>query len=254
MKLVLFDIDGTLVSHHAVQKHVGFPRFEYAIKHVYGVEVFFGPGTNYNGWVDKHIVRWGLRNSNINNTEFEKKWPKIADALLLYAKKQTKEAYPQKLYAPILDAVDLAQMVSQKKDVKIGVITGNVEKMALWKLKHAKINHLFSFGVFSDKFEDRMLMAKSVFRASQDFFHISFQPKDVTVIGDSIHDIRCGKAIGAKTIAVTTGILTSIGGIHGGPQYVSDLKKEQPDLLVDSLRDKAVLDFLGLIDIQKRKT
>jgi len=246
MKLVLFDIDGTLVSHHKILKNVGFPRFEYAIKHVYGVEVFFGPGMNYNGWVDKQIVRWGVRKYNIKNSDFEKKWPKIADALLAYVKKQEKEVYPQKLYAQIADAVNLATALSHKKDVKLGVLTGNVEKMALWKLKHAEIDHLFSFGVCSDAFEDRMLMAKSVFKKARAFFHVSFQPKDVTVIGDSIHDIRCGKAIGAKTIAVTTGILTSIGGIHGGPQYVSELKQEHPDILVDTLMDEKVLQFFHL--------
>ena len=57
----------------------------------------------------------------------------------------------------------------------------------------------------------------------------------MVIIGDTVHDIRCGKHIGATTIGVTTGLTNGY----------EDLVKEEADLVVDSLMDERVLHLLG---------
>lgn len=244
MKLVLFDIDGTLIYHIDQTKQCGFPRFEHAIKQIYGVNVRFSVKSSYNGWVDKQIVRSIISESLFPEKEFNDRWLNMGDALFAYAERQA--AGGKKLYGPIQDAVSLAILLSGDKKYRIGLLTGNVKQMAYWKLDHAGIPSIFSFGLFGDTVDNRILLAKSVFDTFRNIFHKDILPSDIIIIGDSIHDVRCGKAIGAKTIAVATGTLTGKAGIHGGSQYKKDLESEHPDLLVESLMDKSVLDYFGI--------
>lgn len=241
MKLVLFDIDGTLIAHVGGIKQVGFPRFIHAIKDVYGMEITPDLSANYNGMLDKSITRALMSRIHISEKEFEEKWPKISHALARYAKLQEKGGVI--LYQSIADAVILASMLYRRKDVRIGLLTGNVERMAWWKLGHAGILQLFSFGLFGDDVDDRVTLAKTVFEKAEKHFDILFQPCDITVIGDTIYDIRCGKAIGAVTIAVTTGVHT---GTKPSSTYREDLADEKPDFLVDSLLDQKIVNYFGL--------
>ncbi|HQT96104.1 MAG TPA: HAD hydrolase-like protein, partial [Thermoanaerobaculaceae bacterium] len=48
----------------------------------------------------------------------------------------------------------------------------------------------------------------------------------IVVVGDTAHDVRCGRAIGAKVLAVTTGGATR-----------EQLREHQPDWLVGDLRE-----------------
>ncbi len=88
-----------------------------------------------------------------------------------------------------------------------------------------------------------LLLLEKLISHAKKFFQITFQPKDVVVIGDTVFDIRCGKAIGAQTIAVTTGghLVTKVDPKAG--TYKNALAQEHPDLLVDSLMDQKVLTF-----------
>ncbi len=242
MKLVLFDIDGTLVQHIGAQKSVGFIRFAHVIREIYGKEIDLAlvAKQNYGGWIDRGIVRHMLKDHGVSDAEFIEKWPRISMAMKKYADTQASDG--KKLYQAFPEAVELAQRLSQREDVRIGLMTGNVERMGWWKIEHAGILNLFSFGVFADDVDDRISLAKTVFEKAEKHFNRTFTPQEITVIGDTIHDVRCGKAIGATTIAVTTGRHTSMA-THS---YEQDLANEKPDFLVDSLLDPAVCDFFGV--------
>ena len=114
-----------------------------------------------------------------------------------------------KLYVPIPEAVTLAQRLFENHFF-IGLLTGNVERMARWKLDHAGVPDIFVFGLFGDDVDDRVTLAKTVFEKAKNHFGITFLPKDIVVVGDAIGDIRCAKAIGATTIIAMTGGLDSI--------------------------------------------
>ena len=239
MKLVLFDIDGTLISHVGARTQIGFPRFEYAIKKVYGVDITFSNTQNYAGMVDYQIVRSAVPQKMYGDKAFDQKWPQISDALYEFANKKSETE--KNLYAPIKGAVMLAKLLSRKPDTRLGVFTGNVKKMGQWKLACTGILGIFPFGLYSDTFKDKIMLARSVFDTYEDKYHERIRGEDITIIGDTVHDVRCGKAIGARTIAVTAET-RSKAGIHVS-SYYDDLKREHPDLLVQSLMDRRVLDF-----------
>ena len=63
----------------------------------------------------------------------------------------------------------------------------------------------------------------------------SFSASEIDVIGDTPRDIACGKAFGARTIAVATGTWSR-----------EELAKYQPDFLIDDLSNvDAIIDTLG---------
>lgn len=232
-KLVLFDIDGTLIHHVSGQMTVGWPRFIYALKKVYGVDIKTDLSGKFMGMIDRQISWELVRMQGITKQEFDNKFPLVGNFLLEYAKGQEKKATP--LYTPIADAVTLAKKLLTNDAFRVGLLTGNVERMGWWKLQHAGITNFFDWGLFGDEVDDKSMLAQTIIKKAKDHFSIEFIPSNIFVIGDSIYDVRSGKAIGLLTIAVTT-----------GGHSREDLEKEKPDLLVDSLMDKRVLDLLGL--------
>lgn len=235
MKLILFDIDGTLIRH--VKSHTvgGWPRFIHAAREAYGVDIEINSSKNYNGWVDREILFNLVAPHGVTKKDFDLKFPLAIKAMHEHALKQDKEV--GKLYEQIPEAVELAKFLNQKPTFKVGIMTGNVHKLALWKLVHADIDlDLFKLYIDADEIDDRISLAKTVFSQAQEVFDIDFLPQDVIVIGDAIGDVRCAKAIGARTIIVRTGQHST----------KAELAKENPDLLVDSLMHPQVLKFLNI--------
>ncbi len=234
-KLVLFDIDGTLIRHFGSHEtvNVGFNRFCYAISHVFHIHVTADPKVHYHGSVDRAILFDIAQDHGITKAQFDEKWNEIKSAVIDYA--HTQETKP--VYEAIPDAVTLLHLLRKKSDqYLLGVLTGNVEKMAYWKLSHVGIDPaLFSLFVTSDEFEDRISLAKSVFAKVEKEAGISVAAKDTYVIGDAVGDVRCAHAIGATSIIVTT-----------GRHKREELLLEKPTLLVDSLMDERVRKLLGL--------
>jgi phosphoglycolate phosphatase-like HAD superfamily hydrolase len=91
------------------------------------------------------------------------------------------------------------------ENITLGLLTGNIEEGARIKLAPHDLNKYFSFGAFgSDAIERSELPAIAMQRANEPTGKI-FCGCDVVIIGDSVHDVECGKGIGAKSIAVATG-------------------------------------------------
>lgn len=227
-KLVLFDIDGTLIRHFGPEGtiNVGWYRFTHALNHVFHINVIPDPKPNYHGSVDRAILFDIASNYGITKAQFDEKWNEVKAAVIDYA--HTKET--TQIYEAIPDAIELLRMVRKfPNEYIVGILTGNVQKMAEWKLVHVGIDiSWFSLFVTSDDFEDRISLAKSVFTKIE-------KETDIYVIGDAVGDIRCAHAIGATSIIVTT-----------GRHKKEELLKEKPTLLVDSLLDERVLKLLGL--------
>src|SRR5205807_8740342 len=86
-----------------------------------------------------------------------------------------------------------------------GILTGNLERGAKLKLEHYDLWRFFAFGAFADDHPDRNELGAFALSRAQQTTGIDFAPEQVDVIGDTGHDIACGKAFGARTIAVATG-------------------------------------------------
>jgi phosphoglycolate phosphatase len=228
--LVLFDIDDTLVKRMKGYS-VGMDRWKKAMQKVFDVVIDATPHEYYKGWVD-YQIGWDLvKGFGVSLTEFEAKFSDIREALYQEALIQTKER--GLLYEVIPASAQLATWLNEKEQIHVGLLTGNLEKVGWWKLDQAGIRSLFSFGLFSDTVKDRQSIAFLAIPKAKQQFGIDFTPDQVTVIGDTIYDIRCGKAIGAHTIGYTS-------GIEGAEKIFAD---EHPDIVARSLMEKTVQDW-----------
>jgi phosphoglycolate phosphatase-like HAD superfamily hydrolase len=106
----------------------------------------------------------------------------------------------------------------------LGLLTGNVQIGAEIKLRHFGLWELFQLGGFADDHEDRDQIAAAAFQRAQRVLGKNLRPQEVIVLGDTPFDVRCGKFIGAKTLAVAT----------GGAKF-ADLKKCDADWTVEDL-------------------
>ncbi|HVJ67445.1 MAG TPA: HAD hydrolase-like protein, partial [Caulifigura sp.] len=129
---------------------------------------------------------------------------------------------------------ELLALLAARKDVTLGLLTGNFEEGAWIKLRHFELDHYFLFGGFGDDHFDRDDVARLAYDATHRHLGRRVEPQDVWVIGDTPSDVRCGKAIGAWTVAVATGMYTE-----------ADLWPHNPDLLLLDFSDpQALLDRL----------
>jgi phosphoglycolate phosphatase len=232
-KLVLFDIDGTLLI--PVRPSEAVQRFPYALNKAFGIQVILDYGNwKYNGVVDRGILFDMVQTHGVTKADLIRMLPDIEKYFCEYLNLIIKDG---PLYARIDDAHTLVQKLASEKSVIRGLLTGNLGEAARWKLRSVGYQEEdFLFGVYGHQTDDRISLAKVAQKEAKKHLGRYHSHQDIIVIGDTAHDIRCGKAIGAFTIAVTTGVNVPL----------KSLTQEAPDLLVDSLLDEQVLGLLGL--------
>ncbi|MCH8924158.1 MAG: HAD hydrolase-like protein, partial [Planctomycetes bacterium] len=126
--------------------------------------------------------------------------------------------------------VELLEHLAGRGDVAVGLLTGNVAEGARIKLEYYALMRHFAFGGYGDEHPGRDDVAREALRVAQSHLGQAISGQEVCVIGDTPHDIRCARAIGARAIAVSSGFCSA-----------EELREAEPDLLVDSLADPAVL-------------
>ncbi len=120
----------------------------------------------------------------------------------------------------------LLETLHAADNVALGILTGNLQRAAQIKLKHVGVDQYFSFGGYGDQFADRNDVAAQAAQAANQSLQETFSSEQVWVIGDTPNDVRCGRSIGAKVLAVETG---------GGSSQ--ELSAADPDLLLSDLED-----------------
>jgi phosphoglycolate phosphatase len=116
----------------------------------------------------------------------------------------------------------------------IGLLTGNVRRGAEIKLGHFGLWDRFVMGGFGDDHENRDEIAKIAHRRGVELLKRELKGEEILVIGDTPLDVRCGRAIGAKVLAVATGMCS-----------VAELAETRPDWAVASLKDLDVGEIVG---------
>jgi phosphoglycolate phosphatase-like HAD superfamily hydrolase len=223
MHVLLFDIDGTLVSSGGAGK----AAIEGALQGEFGVAV--RAQVSYSGRTDRAIAGDLLRLHNVEDSAAN--WRRL------------REAYLQRLPATLAShrgqvlpgVAALLEQLGRRAGVALGLLTGNVREGARLKLGHYGLFHHFAFGGFGDEHLDRDEVARSALAAAHGHLNGAVVPERVWVIGDTPLDVRCARAIGARVAAVGT-------GWHS----LEELEASQPDLLLSDLADPArLLDRLG---------
>ena len=196
MRLVLFDIDGTLITDGGAARNA----YRAALARVYG---FDGDLTRYDfsGRTDPQITTMVLRDFGLGDDAIERRMPELWDAyidgLVVNATRDRVRELPG--IRALLD------VLLAREDILLGLLTGNIERGARIKLEPPSLNRYFAFGAFGSDSADRAALPPiAVERASRIERH-PFRGRDVVIIGDSIYDIRCGIPHDATSIAIASG-------------------------------------------------
>ena len=227
MTLLLFDIDGTLVSTGLA----GGDAMGRAFEEIHGVADAFA-GIEMSGKTDPAILREAWENTGIDPSERDLQ--AFHDCYVGHLKDTLGESDRQRHLKPGLP--QLLETVAARNDVVLGLLTGNFGTGAQLKLESFGILHYFRVGAYGSDSEDRKALVPVAQLRARQFCVTYISPERTFVIGDTPRDIDCAKAHDVKAVAVATGNYS-----------MDDLQAHQPDLCFADLGDQeAVLDALGL--------
>ena len=195
-RLVLFDIDGTLLS-------AGPPArtaFRTALEDVFGT-CGDADGYAYEGRLDPLIVADLMRAAGVPDETIALR---LGDALSLYLDRLEAGLRER---APVLKpgVPQLLDALGKVPGLVPALLTGNVERGARVKLSAAGLWHRFAFGVWGDEASCREKLGPIALGRAGPATGFTFTGSECVVVGDSHHDVACGLAFGARAIAVATG-------------------------------------------------
>src|SRR5262245_53748098 len=219
----LFDIDGTLLASGGAGK----AALEDGLAEEFGVRGAIDK-LSLSGRTDRAIVADLLALSNLENT------PENRERVLAAYLRHLPGCLARLQGRVLPGVVALLERLQGNERTAVGLLTGNIRAGAAIKLGHFGLAGHFPFGGFGDLHHDRDDVAREALGAVRERVGDPLDPGRIWVIGDTPHDVRCARAIGARAVAVTTGWHTR-----------EELLACVPDLLLDDLSDPAPLLALG---------
>lgn len=195
VRLVLFDIDGTLVHTGGA----GTKAFSQTFSHVFGL-THGAERMKFAGRTDVSLVReffqiHGVPESQANFRKFFENYVFWLEQIMA-----------RSTGGPCAGVADfIAGLLALPHPPMLGLLTGNIRLGAEIKLRRFGLWDHFVMGGFADDHEDRDHIAVAALARGRRVLDRQLQPQEVVVIGDTPFDIRCGKFIGARTLAVATG-------------------------------------------------
>lgn len=198
MRIVLFDIDGTLISTRGGGKRA----MQASLTRHFGTRG--ADSYRYDGKTDRQIARELMRGEGFTDEEIDAKLPAVIDDYLAGLRGELASGLDAiKVHKGIRELLDALE---ERTDVVIGLLTGNIEPGAHAKLEAAQLGpHRFRVGAFGSDHEHRHeLPAIAQARASA-LLAREISGEALVIIGDTPNDIHCGRGVCARAIAVATG-------------------------------------------------
>ena len=219
VRLVLFDIDGTLI----LSGGAGEKAFERVCETEFGVR----NGTarlNFAGRTDPAIVReffeqHAIDSSPANFQRFFERYVFLLDHML------------HRLDGRVLPGVGamLAELDAMPKRPLVGLLTGNIRLGAQIKLSHYQLWPRFAMGAFGDDHENRNQLAAIAKERGSQRLGEKLAGEQILVIGDTPRDIECARAVGARSLAVAT-----------GKYSLAELSADDPTWVVSTLAEISI--------------
>jgi phosphoglycolate phosphatase-like HAD superfamily hydrolase len=223
-KLVLFDIDGTILN----SSGAGRAAMERALDATFNTSG--DRAYRYDGRTDKQIVREQMRGAGYSDVEID---AKMATVIQLYLDGLRDELASEGRYVKMYDGVaSLIDTIDAREDTVLGLLTGNIQAGAHLKLTAVGLDtERFVVNAFGSDHEVRAELPGIAHQRMLNTFGVELAGRDVIIIGDTPSDVTCGQSLGARAIAVATGRYS-----------VSDLRMHAPFAVFPTLADtKAVL-------------
>lgn len=218
-RLLLFDIDGTLVDTGGA----GMAALVDATREVFGDD---GPQLDLAGATDSGLLKNIFK--SFGREEDEATTLRFFDLYLARLEVNLRDAcFGGRALAGVLDILQELEEAGEAK----GLLTGNTAAGAEVKMRHYGMDSFFEFGAYGDDHFDRNLLGPIALQRAERELGQTFAGSQTVVIGDTPKDIWCAQAFGAKSVCVATGSFS-----------VEQLEAEGADVVFEDFSDvEAVL-------------
>jgi phosphoglycolate phosphatase len=198
MRLVLFDIDGTLVWTDGA----GRRAIHHALTEVFGST---GPaGYRFDGKTDPQIVRDLMRFVGHDDGHIDARMQTVFDCYVERLRVELRApGYRPRAMPGVFELLDALE---SRRDIVLGLLTGNLAAGARAKLESVGIDPArFRVGAYGSDHEERPSLPDVARRRLRDELGVEVEGSDCVIIGDTPADMTCGRAVGARAIGVATG-------------------------------------------------
>ena len=218
MRLILFDIDGTIL----IARGAGRRALARALEAVYGTA---GAIDSYDlrGQTDPRIVLDVMEGAGLPRERVREGLDECFEA---YARGLATEIGDGANVVTLPGVADLVRRLHADTGVLLGLLTGNIEAGARIKLGPTGLSPYFRLGAYGSDHVDRRQLPSLAARRAHALVGVPFAPDQVVVIGDTPRDIECARHFGAVAVSVATGQFSRAA-----------LEAERPDLLFDDFGD-----------------
>jgi phosphoglycolate phosphatase-like HAD superfamily hydrolase len=223
MRLVLFDIDGTLISSGGA----GLGALQRTFAELYGF-ADAATGIEYHGLTDPIIVQ-SIARARLERELDESEFARVVERYLDHLGDTLRESPG---FRTLPGARELVEELTARDDVALGLVTGNFEPAAFAKLRRANLADHFRFGGFGSDSHDRAELTRMAVERGR---ALSGANGSAIVIGDTKHDVRSAAAAGLPCLAVATGNAS-----------LEDLRAEGARWAVPGLEDPLVREALEI--------
>ena len=199
-KLVLFDIDGTLVLTGRAGIRAMNRACEEVIGHVGALDGI--PVAGRTDWIILHDALGAIGHALDDDL-----FARLRDAYVGHLEEAIAE--PGEGVKAVMPGIrPLLDTLAARPDVFLALLTGNFERSARIKLAHFDLWRYFRCGAFGDDAADRNALVPFALERANGCGLEAIPPESIFVIGDTPHDVACARAVGAVPIAVATGTFT----------------------------------------------
>lgn len=223
-RLVLFDIDGTLVFFRGAGRRAAVTAFG-ELFGIVGADLLTRE-VRLAGATDARIMRELAAACGIPRALYEQRRGELRRIYLQELSREVATFDGD----PVLPGVrSLLASLAADGAIRLGLLTGNFEQGARIKLEPTGLDAYFPVGGFGDDHEDRRVVAQVAYERARAHHRVGFEPADVYVVGDTVHDVDCAKAHGFRAVAVCSGSFGRTELARAGADWVLDTLEPNPN-------------------------
>ncbi|HZD11684.1 MAG TPA: HAD family hydrolase [Candidatus Binatia bacterium] len=232
MRLILFDIDGTLLTSNGA----GIATLAFALQEIFGTTGSIDR-VDFAGKTDPSIITEILSTAGIDGSRIQAELHRIYEHMAHSAL----DIFPTRGVMPCSGVPQLLDELQQRPDVILGLVTGNNHLTGPLKLASAGIApELFRVAAFGSDAADRNRLPSIAMERARELTGYPFKGAQTVVVGDTPADIECARHCGATAVAVATGRFDYQTLAVHSPDFCFDTLVDTPRVLGALLKEQVV--------------